>query len=121
MDKYIDAEALKKEIAKAPVWTSLTITEIIDKMPDCKDKPQTEVDWKQKLCDMYGTDRKSFDEAWKKYETDKVTDEPQTDYNKSLELFAEVLFDKEKSEQFLKECKAMGIEPQTDCPWKKGE
>ena len=44
--------------------------------------------------------------------------EPQTDYNKSLELFAEVLFDKEKSEQFLKECKAMGIEPQTDCSWK---
>ena len=42
--KYIDAEALKKEIAKAPVWTALTITEKIGKTPtvdivrcqDCK-------------------------------------------------------------------------------------
>lgn len=41
---YIDAEALKKEIAKAPVWTALTITEKIEKAPtvdivrcqDCK-------------------------------------------------------------------------------------
>lgn len=30
-------------------------------------EPQTEVDWKQRLCDMYGADRKSFDEAWGKY------------------------------------------------------
>lgn len=42
-------------------------------------------------------------------------DEQQADYDKGLKLFAEMLFDKEKSEQFLKECKAMGIEPQTDC------
>lgn len=44
-----------------------------------KTEPQTEVDWKQRLCDMYGADRKSFDEAWQKYEADKVEDEPQTD------------------------------------------
>ena len=36
------------------------------------------------------------------------------DYDKGLKLFMEVLLDKEKSEQFLKECKAMGIEPQTE-------
>ena len=41
----------------------------------------------------------------------KREDEPQTDYGKILQLFADILFDKEKSEQFLKECKAMGIEP----------
>ena len=40
--------------------------------------------------------------------------EPQMDYDKGLQLFADILFDKEKSEQFLKECKAMGIEPQTE-------
>ena len=38
----------------------------------------------------------------------------QMDYDKGLQLFADILFDKEKSEQFLKECEAMGIEPQTD-------
>lgn len=41
-------------------------------------------------------------------------DKPQTDYDKGLKLFADILFDKKKSEQFLKECKAMGIEPQTE-------
>ena len=40
--------------------------------------------------------------------------EPQTEYDKGLQLFADILFDKEKNEQFLKECKAMGIEPQTE-------
>ena len=44
-----------------------------------EDEPQAEVDWKQRLCDMYGTDRKSLDEAWEKYEADKPKDEPQTD------------------------------------------
>ena len=43
---------------------------------------------------------------------------PQTGYEKGLQEFAELLFDKNKQEQFLKECKAMGIEPQTDCGWK---
>ncbi len=33
------------------------------------------------------------------------------EYDKSLRLFADILFDKEKSEQFIKECKVMGIEP----------
>ena len=37
--------------------------------------------------------------------------QPQTEYDKGLKLFADILFDKEKSEQFLKECKTMGIEP----------
>ena len=41
MDKYINAEALKKEIAKAPAWTSLTIIEIINKMTEPKDEQQT--------------------------------------------------------------------------------
>ena len=43
---------------------------------------------------------------------------PQTGYEKGLQEFADLLFDKNKQEQFLKECKAMGIEPQTDCGWK---
>ena len=34
-----------------------------------------------------------------------------TEYDKGLQLLADILFDKEKSEQFLKECKAMGIKP----------
>ena len=37
-----------------------------------KDEPS---DWKQRLCDMYGADRKGFDEAWAKYEADKVEDD----------------------------------------------
>ena len=41
----------------------------------------------------------------------KIKTRPQTDYDKGLKLFADILFDKEKSEQFLKECKAIGIEP----------
>ena len=45
----------------------------------------------------------------------KIADASQMDYDKGWQLFADILFDKEKSEQFLKECKAMGIEPQTDC------
>ena len=40
--------------------------------------------------------------------------EPQTDYDKGLQLFADILFDKKKGEQFLKECKTIGIEPQTE-------
>lgn len=40
-----------------------------------------------------------------------LMDESQTEYDKGLKLFADILFDKEKSEQFLKECKTMGIEP----------
>ena len=40
------------------------------------------------------------------------SEDEQTEYGKGLQqLFADILFDKEKSEQFLKECKAMGIEP----------
>ena len=39
---------------------------------DRKTEPQTEVDWKQWLCDMYGADRKSFDEAWEKYEAEQT-------------------------------------------------
>ena len=41
-----------------------------------------------------------------------VDDEPQREYDKGLQLFADILFDKKKSEQFLKECKAIGIEPE---------
>ena len=39
--------------------------------------------------------------------------EPQTD---SISAFADILFDKDTQEQFLKECEAMGI--MTDCSWK---
>ena len=41
MNKYVDPERLKNEIAKAPVWTSLTIIEIINKMTEPKDEQQT--------------------------------------------------------------------------------
>lgn len=55
--------------------------------------------------------------AWmpfpKPYTVDRKT-EPQTEYDKGLKLFVDILFDKEKSNQFLEECKAMGIEPQTE-------
>lgn len=44
----------------------------------------------------------------------KVNDEPQTGYDEGLKLFADILFDKDKSNQFLEECKAMGIEPQME-------
>ena len=40
MDKYIDPEKLKNEIAKAPVWTSLTIIEMINKMTETQMKTQ---------------------------------------------------------------------------------
>jgi hypothetical protein len=36
------------------------------------------------------------------------------EYDKNLQLFANILFDKEMGEQFFKECKAMGIEPQAE-------
>ena len=38
--KYIEAEALKKEIAKAPVWTALTITEKINNAPSIDIEPK---------------------------------------------------------------------------------
>ena len=40
--------------------------------------------------------------------------EPQTEHDKGLKLFADILFDKDKSNQFLEECKAMGVESQTE-------
>ena len=33
--KYIDAEALKAELSKAPVWTTLAVKEMIDKASGC--------------------------------------------------------------------------------------
>ena len=36
--------------------------------------------------------------------------EPQTETTKGLQLFADILFDKNKANQFLEECKAIGIE-----------
>lgn len=44
----------------------------------------------------------------------KIKDKSQTRYDESLKLFADILFDKDKSNQFLEECKAMGIEPHTE-------
>ena len=40
MGKLIDAEALKKEIGRAPVWTALSVKELIDEQVDivrCKE------------------------------------------------------------------------------------
>ena len=54
----------------------------------------------------------------KSYSAYEPKTEPQTEYDKGLKLFADILFDKDKSNQFLEECKAMGIEPQTDCAWR---
>ena len=34
--------------------------------------------------------------------------------NCKVQMFADILFDKEWSKQFIKECKAMGIEPQAE-------
>lgn len=36
------------------------------------------------------------------------------EYDKNLQLFANILFDKKTCEQFLKECKAIGIELPTE-------
>lgn len=47
MNKYIDAEALKKEIAKAPVWTALTITEKIENAPSIDIVPNRG-EWEEK-------------------------------------------------------------------------
>lgn len=49
--------------------------------------------------------------------------EPKQTEPNHYQSFADLLFDKDKQEQFIKKCKAMGIiedEPkeQTDCPWK---
>lgn len=44
----------------------------------------------------------------------KIKDKSQTRYDESLKLFADILFDKDKSNQFLEECKAIGIEPHTE-------
>lgn len=38
-------------------------------------------------------------------------DEPQTETTNGLQLFADILFDKDKTAQFLEECKTIGIEP----------
>ena len=38
-------------------------------------------------------------------------DEPQTKINNGLQLFADILFNKDKANQFLEECKTIGIEP----------
>lgn len=43
---------------------------------------------------------------------DRKTEPQRNGYDKGLQLFADILFDKEKSEQFLKECKSVGIDPQ---------
>lgn len=56
MGKYVDADALKNEINKASVWTSLAVVEIIDKMvegempeyAEWKDAYKKFVDWKEK-------------------------------------------------------------------------
>ena len=37
-------------------------------------------------------------------------------YQPTINLFIDLMFDKETQEQFLKECEQMGIK--ADCPWK---
>ena len=41
----------------------------------------------------------------------KAKDEPQKETTNGLQLFADILFDKDKTAQFLEECKSIGIEP----------
>ena len=50
------------------------------------------------------------------YRDRDTADTPQTDYDKGLQQLREIMFDKEKTEQLLKECEAMGIK--TDCAWR---
>ena len=62
---------------------------------------------KTKFCPNCGADMRAE-------QTEPNNCEPQTEYDKGLKLFADILFDKDKSNQFLEECKAIGIEPQTE-------
>ena len=76
---------------------------------DRKNKPQTDCDGCQHYADEHTADacyecKRAYADCY----------ESQANYDKGLKLFADILFDKEKSEQFLKECEAMGIEPQTE-------
>ena len=50
-------------------------------------------------------------DVWWMYLNAYRNDEPQTETTKGLQLFADILFDKNKANQFLEECKAIGIEP----------
>lgn len=56
--------------------------------------------------------KRTFAEAYKQGFIDAMS--MRTKYDKGLQLFANILFDKEKSKQFLKECKAIGIELQME-------
>ena len=72
-----------------------------------------------KVCDRFKPKDEQTDEEYiNNLPWAEVGNGEQTDYEKGLQEFADLLFDKDKQEQFLKECKAMGIEPQTDCAWK---
>lgn len=60
MGKLIDAEALKKEIGRAPVWTALSVKEIIDEQADIVRCKECEFSWvfgtEHRLCDRLGED-----------------------------------------------------------------
>ena len=55
-----------------------------------------------------------FERIWEEAvrKADRKTEPQRNGYDKGLQLFADILFDKEKREQFLKECKSVGIDPQ---------
>ena len=100
MDLYEAVETICKDYCKYPdIESGNKLADICDKCPMNKCE---ELRW---------ADRKTENSS---EIPNNCEDEPQTDYDKGWQLFADILFDKEKNEQFLKECKAMGIEPQTE-------
>lgn len=57
---------------------------------------------------------RDFEKIWEEavLTADRKTEPQRNGYDKGWQLFADILFDKEKREQFLKECKSVGIDPQ---------
>lgn len=64
-----------------------------------KDEPQTEYDKYREKIRPHDPHKDWFEDG------------PQKEATNGLQLFADILFDKNKTAQFLKECKTIGIEP----------
>ncbi len=98
-----EADDIESGLLQNAVYAQVDINRIVWKLNELNGcEPQTEFDWKQRLCDMYGADRKSFDEAWKKYEADKVEDEPQTEDGIMPEVKAEIRLDENNKTLWIK-------------------
>lgn len=132
MNKYVDPEKLKNEIAKAPVWTSLTIIEMIDKMTESQTCEKCEYAW-------WNSEAKRYECSIEKCPYNKLKDEPTTQIKTQN---SNLTFEKTDEQQtcstcrfdhenwFEAECDSCcdahsnwqpKDEPQTDCAWKKGE